>query len=109
VTAWKTITTLAKGALKFGFSFLLSIVGLASGIFAIVWLFGWLFYPQLQYSLEYSVDLDNVTVMPKPHSCDWDYAPMGKKGCHYEKFVTVSEGENHRRLIFVDWQRQEDP
>jgi hypothetical protein len=31
-----------------------------------------------------TVDVKNVTVMPKPHDCEWDTPPLGNKHCHYD-------------------------
>ena len=31
----------------------------------------------------------DVHVAQKPHNCDFSYAPLGSKGCHYEKQVSV--------------------
>jgi hypothetical protein len=31
-----------------------------------------------------SVNIENVTVAPKPHDCEWDSAPLGSKHCHYD-------------------------
>jgi hypothetical protein len=50
-----------------------------------VWLFmfdGW--HSSVRYSVEYGVDLDEVTVDKRPHDCDWGTAPLGSKYCHYE-------------------------
>jgi hypothetical protein len=44
--------------------------------------------PKQWYELRYS-DSVNVTVQDKPQDCDYDFSPLGKKGCHYEKLVTV--------------------
>jgi hypothetical protein len=41
------------------------------------------------YSNEYGVQSDQVHSRHKPTDCDWGYAPLGDKGCHYEKKVTA--------------------
>lgn len=41
------------------------------------------------YSLYYAVDPEHVTVGHKPHNCDYDWAPVGNKGCRYNKEVTT--------------------
>lgn len=41
------------------------------------------------YALVYNTDSSRVQILPKPADCDWDYAPLGRKGCHYEKEVSV--------------------
>ncbi len=42
------------------------------------------------YALRYDTDSSRVQVAPRPGDCDWDYAPLGRKGCHYEKEVSVT-------------------
>jgi hypothetical protein len=39
------------------------------------------------FSIKYSVSPDKVHVDAKPTDCDFNRAPLGDKGCHYEKFV----------------------
>jgi hypothetical protein len=41
------------------------------------------------YSARYGVDVDRVHVEAKPEDCDYYYAPVGNKGCHYEEVVTT--------------------
>jgi len=42
------------------------------------------------YAIKYSVSADRVFVDPKPTDCDFWHAPLGNKGCHYERIVTAS-------------------
>ena len=39
--------------------------------------------------MKYGVGLDRVHVDVKPEDCDYNYAPLGYKGCHYEEVVTT--------------------
>ena len=41
------------------------------------------------YALRYETDSDRIHVAPKPGDCDFLHAPIGLKGCHYEKSVQV--------------------
>lgn len=41
------------------------------------------------YGSRYGVPASQVRIETKPHNCDWDFAPLGKKGCHYEKEATA--------------------
>lgn len=52
-----------------------------------------LLFPESQwaYALRYNTDSSNVEIVPKPTDCDWDYAPLGRKDCHYEKVVSVTK------------------
>jgi hypothetical protein len=43
----------------------------------------------INYSTEYSVKTDQVHWNDKPTDCDWGHAPLGAKGCHYQKTVTA--------------------
>ena len=64
------------------------------------------------YATEYNVDPKNVVVIPKPHDCDWTFAPLGNKGCHYVKQITDADGHEavigKTRYVFVAWQKVED-
>ncbi len=51
------------------------------------------------YSFRYSADLKNVTVDKRPLDCDFFYAPVGDKGCHYKKADTIFSDEQRRALI----------
>jgi hypothetical protein len=46
--------------------------------------------PRPQAALTYHVSLSQVSSDPKPTNCEWDYAPLGNKGCHYEKQVELT-------------------
>ena len=41
------------------------------------------------YSTEYSINSDQVHRNPKPTDCDFIHAPLGDKGCQYQKTVTA--------------------
>lgn len=41
------------------------------------------------YSIQYGVPDSSVTILKKPHTCDFLSAPIGEKGCHYEPDVTA--------------------
>src|SRR5256885_11358381 len=69
---------------------------------------GWLVWhwasdSKLRYVVQYGSSMDKVTVEEKPEDCDWDYAPIGRKGCHYEKNVIVikrrTDTRTGRRVI----------
>jgi hypothetical protein len=60
----------------------------------LVWLalFTWLpdmWNNKLRYSLWYEVDYAQVTIEKKPADCNFFHAPMGGKGCHYDRQVNV--------------------
>jgi hypothetical protein len=39
------------------------------------------------YSIKYAVSADKIHVDPKPADCNFWHAPVGKKGCHYQRVV----------------------
>ncbi len=57
-------------------------------------LFVWFILPDsltdpILYSMEYSVNSDQVHRNAKPTDCDFMHAPLGSKSCHYSKTVTA--------------------
>jgi hypothetical protein len=53
---------------------------------------GWYFAPNswtdpIRYSTQYKVNYSQVYRRDKPSDCDYDFAPLGKKGCYYQKVV----------------------
>jgi hypothetical protein len=45
------------------------------------------------YAAEYGVSTDRVYIDPEPTDCDFWRAPLGVKGCHYEKLVVGHHAE----------------
>lgn len=43
----------------------------------------------LWYSMQYHVSPDKVSIDPEPTDCDFWHAPIGLKGCHYERLVAA--------------------
>lgn len=56
-------------------------------------------YP-IYYSLRYSIPYKHVSVDKHPADCDWGHAPVGDKGCHYEKYTSL-EPENGSPVSYV--------
>ena len=67
-----------------------------------VWV--WVSDSKLRYTLQYGTD--SVTVDDKPEDCDYNFAPIGNKGCHYEKSVVVTKWGNNvktnRKVVSYD-------
>jgi hypothetical protein len=65
---------------------------------------GW--HSKLRYSLEYGVHYDQVRTGQKPHDCDWETAPLGKKNCHYEAevmtLIRTSVGREGQPIVSYD-------
>jgi len=62
------------------------------GILVIFGLIVWSILPDqwtdpIKFSVEYSIDVDQVRSSDRPTDCDWMHAPLGGKGCHYKKSV----------------------
>jgi hypothetical protein len=56
---------------------------------------------RLKYAAKYGVNLENVTVLPTPHDCDYDKAPLGNKECHYAAVPEVSVAPNGVRQVVI--------
>lgn len=56
------------------------------------------------YSVRYQIPYRQVLVDKKPTDCDWWLTPIGDKGCHYEKLVSV-QPKNGRpvSLVHIVW------
>jgi hypothetical protein len=44
-----------------------------------------LWYSKLRYSTQYNVEFSEITKQNDPHDCSFVGAPIGSKGCHYER------------------------
>jgi hypothetical protein len=51
------------------------------------------------YSFTDNADFKNITVDKRPSDCDFFYAPMGNKGCKYQKRTNVFGDEQRRALV----------
>jgi hypothetical protein len=58
------------------------------------------------YAARYGADSSHVQVAAKPADCDFLHAPIGFKGCHYEKLVQVtryrSDKNTHQSMVSYD-------
>ena len=62
-----------------------------------------------RYALAYGTNTAHVHADKKPTDCDWTKAPIGSKGCHYEKHVEVSPAENGELpSVYVTWEKVQD-
>jgi hypothetical protein len=50
------------------------------------------------YSVKYAVSADKIYVDPKPTDCDFWHAPLGKKGCHYQRVVIARYAKGIREI-----------
>jgi hypothetical protein len=50
------------------------------------------------YSIKYAVSADKIYVDPKPTNCDFWHAPLGKKGCHYQRVVIARSAQEAREI-----------
>jgi hypothetical protein len=41
------------------------------------------------YTVEYGAKPNDIYIQPKPQDCDWEEAPKGNKGCHFERELVV--------------------
>jgi hypothetical protein len=84
------------------------------GIVIVVWLIG--IWPgskldkwtaKIWNSINHDADMKNVMALNRPSNCDFFHAPIGSKGCSYEKRVDVF-GEKERQLAVQNATNPED-
>jgi hypothetical protein len=70
----------------------------------------WMITPDsIKYGAIYFVGKDHVQVEDKPTDCDWGHAPLGNKGCHYEKVVNPGRNEKGEvTYVWVNWEKLTD-
>jgi len=49
---------------------------------------------KIKYSVEYDVDISKVERKAPPSDCNFFYAPLGFKGCHYKKDVSAFNSDS---------------
>lgn len=59
------------------------------------------------YSVTKGTDSERVFFQAEPLDCDFLYAPIGNKGCHYDKVVTViPKDEQHgEKSVDISWDK----
>jgi hypothetical protein len=79
------------------------IVGIATYIY-------WVGPSVLWYALRYRVTPAKVYVDAVPTDCGFWHAPLGPKGCHYERLVTGYSAKSSLQYdtIFVSWVKRSD-
>jgi hypothetical protein len=90
----------------------------ASGAEVIFWmalivgslLYYWFPDSNLRYNMTYDlISSEHVHVQSKPSRCDWMYAPLGSKGCHFEKSVSEEKSDTGKVTdVYVQWSHIED-
>lgn len=48
-----------------------------------------IWHSTFRYAIQYNVPSASVTVLKKPHDCDFLHAPIGEKNCFYEPVVST--------------------
>jgi hypothetical protein len=61
----------------------------------------------MKYSFIYHVNATQVHSDSKPKDCEWDFAPLGVKGCHYEKRVDILRDSERGPVtsVWVTWDK----
>jgi len=54
-------------------------------------------------AMKYSVHFDHVHTQDKPHDCEFEAAPLGKKYCAYVKKDAKVGGE-----VYITWDRVDE-
>jgi hypothetical protein len=83
------------------------------GILIVFGLPGWAVWrlcpDSLKYGTIYHVPASHVLVNKEPTDCDWGHAPVGDKGCHYEKEIEPLRTDTGTVTdVIVRWQRVQD-
>jgi hypothetical protein len=73
------------------------------------------------YSIKYAVSADKIYVDPQPTDCDFWRAPLGTKGCHYQRAVIARHAKEVREIrpgesdpierfdsVRISWVKQSD-
>lgn len=85
------------------------------------------FTDRVWYAMYYNANWSDVNINKRPLDCDFIHAPLGSKGCHYEKEKVVFGNEERRKsmqeattqeerteianrpnTVVVYWQKKED-
>jgi hypothetical protein len=79
---------------------------------AVLWAVGfgalYIFEPAEYYAYHYDVPVTDVIYDKEPHDCEFNVPPMGKKYCHYDKSVSVKQGNDGHRYVYIMWTRVQD-
>jgi hypothetical protein len=59
-------------------------------------LFSDMWHSKASYSVQYDVTYDEVTIDKEPYDCNFLHAPIGGKGCHYERLIATTEVRSNR-------------
>jgi hypothetical protein len=60
------------------------------------------------YSFKYRVRVDNVMAVGRPSDCDFLRAPIGYKGCHYERTVESWKDAGEPPRVLLGWNKVSD-
>jgi hypothetical protein len=50
------------------------------------------------YSIKYAVSAEKIYLDPRPTDCDFWHAPVGKKGCHYQRVAIARYAKEIREI-----------
>jgi hypothetical protein len=53
------------------------------------------------YSTQYTIPEADISIYDKPQDCDWSFAPLGNKGCHYELTVFSERWETQNGIVIL--------
>lgn len=62
--------------------------------FAVGWLIfftlpGFVWHSKVRYAVQYNTGTNKVSIQRQPHDCNFFFAPVGDKDCHYERQVST--------------------
>jgi hypothetical protein len=91
-----------------------------NALWTIWWAFGalWLIFIFLDvlwfgpaavwYAAVYGASVSNVMVVSRPSDCNFLRAPIGDKGCHYERTVESWKDAGEPRRVLLGWTKVSD-
>jgi hypothetical protein len=56
---------------------------------------------RIWYSLRYGVSYDKVFIMKRPITCDFMYAPIGKKDCSFDASVILHPENKSIEVVWI--------
>jgi hypothetical protein len=90
-------------------------VGLLATALLAWFVWGWI--PEsTRLSWKYDTESGNVHISPRPQDCDYEYRPVGNKGCHYKKNVVTDPPDahvwdntnHHAQAVYVTWDKVQE-
>ena len=70
-------------------NYLSSLLWFAAGWLIFFTLPGFVWHSKVRYAVQYNTGTNKVSIQRQPHDCNFFFAPIGDKDCHYERQVST--------------------